>query len=118
MAYWVIGTMIPISRALATNSKYFALSKKHLCYHIISACINFAFSLLNLIIAMVILNVSRITRYQYKISFIIIALHHAYIFSFSSFFVELSLRQSYYPIFGTKDCSSFIASQSHYIIDS
>jgi hypothetical protein len=31
MAYsWMIGTMIPISRALATNSKYFALSKKHL----------------------------------------------------------------------------------------
>jgi hypothetical protein len=39
------------------------------------------------------------------------ALHHAYIFPhLVALFVELSLRQSYYPYFGTKDCSSFIAS--------
>jgi hypothetical protein len=68
---------------------------------------------------MVILNVSRITRYSYTKSFIINMHYIMHIFPhLVALFVELSLRQSY-PYFGTKDCSSFIAStQSHHIIDS
>jgi hypothetical protein len=34
MAYsWMIGTMIPISRALATNSKYFIIKKTFVLPH-------------------------------------------------------------------------------------
>jgi hypothetical protein len=59
---------------------------------------------------MVILNVLRITYNPQNQLYYQHALHHAYFPHLVALFVELSLRQSYYPYFGTKDCSSFIAS--------